>query len=663
MRRIILFLTVVGSLAGSQLATRVASAVRYDAVAEFSNVQGGTTEVWRYQYQQNGVHDLGWAHSFNPACWCGSGDWQVQDCMGWYDAAGCIPALVRPNIGTALACAPGHLGGLGGYSVVLSWTAPQSATGVVVDMSYRLVLGPSCSPTGDGCGVRLLHNGQQVYSEYIAGTDFSQKEHVSSVDTVQAGDIIQFFVDAGSNDYCDEVGFNMAVEYAQPPQQGACCAPEGTCTVTLDAACVPPSMWHPDWKICIPNPCPPANDGVWTQFEPAAHGGGAAIYDPVRDRMIVFGGLGWSFSNETWALSFNGTPTWSQLQPSGPLPPSRGFHSAIYDSTGDRMIVFGGLGPSWLNDTWALSLSDPPVWSQLEPSGAPPLGRCSHTAIYDPVRNRMIVFGGANASHLNDTWELTFASTPTWHQLSPSGSLPLTRYAHSAIYDPLRDGMIVFGGYGPSGPSSGWFNDTWIMSLTGGSAWSQLSPSGVAPAPRYSHIAIYDSPRDRMVVFAGNGPGGYFGDVATLSLADTPVWSQLSPSGGLPPLRSLPAAIYDPARDRMVVSKGYHEGSYLDDTWALSWSDTGACCHPDGTCMVTTQAACASPSLWHLEWLTCSPLNNCLPPTASCCGADGSCAVMLEAACLSPSTWHPELTTCTPNECPVAQSTLCRESA
>ena len=33
---------------------------------------------------------------------------------------------------------------------------------------------------------------------------------------------------------------------------------------------------------------------------------------------------------------------------------------------------------------------------------------------------------------------------------------------------------------------------------------------------------------------------------------------------------------------------------------------TGACCHEDGTCEVTEEIACTSPSVWHAEWADCS---------------------------------------------------------
>ena len=185
-----------------------------------------------------------------------------------------------------------------------------------------------------------------------------------------------------------------------------------------------------------------AADGAWgaAAIRPSARSRHSAIYDPVRGRMLVFGGTG--FFNEVWALSLAGTPVWTQLAPTGTLPSARGRHSAIYDPVRDRMVVFGGFtGSSNLNDVWALSLAGTPAWTQLTPTGTPPIARYAHSAIYDPVRDRMVVFGGVAASYLNDVWALSLAGTPAWTQLAPTGTLPITRYSHSAIYDPVRDRM------------------------------------------------------------------------------------------------------------------------------------------------------------------------------------------------------------------------------
>jgi hypothetical protein len=37
---------------------------------------------------------------------------------------------------------------------------------------------------------------------------------------------------------------------------GACCTPDGTCSLAPMASCPAPSGWHGEWTICTPNPCP-----------------------------------------------------------------------------------------------------------------------------------------------------------------------------------------------------------------------------------------------------------------------------------------------------------------------------------------------------------------------------------------------------------------------
>ena len=63
---------------------------------------------------------------------------------------------------------------------------------------------------------------------------------------------------------------------------------------------------------------------------------------------------------------------------------------------------------------------------------------------------------------------------------------------------------------------------------------------------------------------------------------------------------------------------------------------TGACCAPDGTCEVKSEANCPSPGIWHPEWATCSP-NNCPPPLGSCCNLNGDCSVTAHVNCPIPS--------------------------
>jgi hypothetical protein len=206
---------------------------------------------------------------------------------------------------------------------------------------------------------------------------------------------------------------------------------------------------------------------TWTQIVPSPltpHDWAYAVgtFDPARDRLVVFGGSDQScgpigcvpvFDRETWTLSFSGTPTWRKLDTQGDAPPELLNATAIYDPIRDRMLVYGGTAvtpPEGDNGrTWALSLSGTPTWSVIAESTSPELNRSWHTAIYDPVRDRMVVYGGSSGyeSDLSQAWALSLIGTPTWHRLASIAPPFLTPYGHTAVYDPVADRMIVSEGY------------------------------------------------------------------------------------------------------------------------------------------------------------------------------------------------------------------------
>ena len=181
-------------------------------------------------------------------------------------------------------------------------------------------------------------------------------------------------------------------------------------------------------------------------------------------------------------------------------------HSAIYDSVYQRMIIFGGYdagGPG--ADAWAFSLpaSGSGTWTKLAPAGTPPAARYQHSAIFDSANQRMIVFGGQDGTSpiVDGAWALSLPGSGdgAWTQLSPSGGPPDARESHSAIYDGVNHRMIIFGGEDASWNVR---EDVRALSLTagGGGAWTQLTP---ASTPRLNHSAIYDGANHRMIIFGG----------------------------------------------------------------------------------------------------------------------------------------------------------------
>jgi len=315
-------------------------------------------------------------------------------------------------------------------------------------------------------------------------------------------------------------------------------------------------------------------------------GGGEADYDALRNRMVVYGG---ESRNETWALSLGDTTAWTLLAPE-PRPSARSFHRAVYDPIEDRMLIHGGTG---VGNVWALGLSEPRRWSLLPAQGAGPV-LSYHAAVFDPDSNRMVIFGGrrtaAPLGTSGDLWELRLGASPTWRRIEPKGETPPPTWAHTAIYDPLRRRMLVFGGVVPEGDWYRWTNDVWALGLGSEPTWTRLTPRGTPPAARRGPIAVYDAVRDRMIVFGGEGgecPPGYAcmggvhnSDVWALELHGDPTWRLLRPDSTLaPPGRENLSAFYDPARRRLLIaggSNGSGDEWYMDfrDMWALSLGDS-----------------------------------------------------------------------------------------
>ena len=220
---------------------------------------------------------------------------------------------------------------------------------------------------------------------------------------------------------------------------------------------------------------------------------------------------------------------WSPLAPNPDYPGGQTTHTAIYDPIRDRMVVYGGDFVAHYDEVWSLSLGLNPAWTKLTVTGTTPGGRADHAAIYDPRRDRMLVFGGDTPSigGFNQTWALTLGATPTWTKLLPSGSYPSARYGATAVYDTLRDRMVVFGGYN----FGTYLNDVWALELDPVPHWVEITPAGLPPPARSFHSAVYDQLDDRLIVFGGENGATRYQDTWQLGLAGTPTWTQLAPAG------------------------------------------------------------------------------------------------------------------------------------
>ena len=290
---------------------------------------------------------------------------------------------------------------------------------------------------------------------------------------------------------------------------------------------------------------------------PSARGRPAMAYDSAHDRMVLFGGAVSSgiYSDETWVYNLNDN-TWLNATDENPKPSARWGHSMVYDSTHDRTVLFGGeddIGHS--NETWIFNLNDN-TWTNITPSVGP-AGRMMHAMAYDSTRERVVLFGGdppGTGGFYSDTWILNLTDN-SWTEVSPNPN-PGEYFGHSLVYDSAHDRMVLFGdddtwiynftdntwtkvdsGSGPNlkhhsmaydavhevsimfgGYNSGYFDNTWTYNLTDNS-WTEVD-SGSGPSGRYGHSMAYDSAHGVMVMFGGNNDGNYLGDMWKFSMSN-----------------------------------------------------------------------------------------------------------------------------------------------
>ncbi len=199
-----------------------------------------------------------------------------------------------------------------------------------------------------------------------------------------------------------------------------------------DGSADPCSTFSDIWTLSIPNS--PGEPTGWTQRSasgPPGLDGAAAAYSPDGSTITLFGGMRLlngtcQATNEVWSIVvIPEAIALGNVVLNGAVgsPPARSFAAAVYDATGQRLLVFGGLDASgaYLNDVWALSNSAS-HWSSINPKDAPPPARNGQAAIFDAVHQRMTIFGGTDASGvLNDTWVLHAPGIPEFGCIATSG--------------------------------------------------------------------------------------------------------------------------------------------------------------------------------------------------------------------------------------------------
>jgi hypothetical protein len=325
------------------------------------------------------------------------------------------------------------------------------------------------------------------------------------------------------------------------------------------AGCYELNLRTPGWSQVLPAAMP----DTFPLRQPDA----TLLVDRERERLLMFGGGG---SGDLWSFALGDTTGWRR-EPSAGYGPFSTQGMNVYDSRRNRLIAFSGgtfiNRGATIDQVWVLPIDGAHAWTAIPAQGLQPPARVAYSAIYDPVRDRVLLFGGlsfANPSDWgwsrDDLWDLSLGDTLRWRQLVPIGT-PGIRYLHTALFDALRDRMLVYGGDQGGNLGNKCLHDTWALPLHGDSlAWVLVNtePPDHADPLR----AMLDPLRDRLLVLAADMTG------RELSLADPSVWRQLPIPGRSPLPREGPGVTFDPSCDELLMFGGTGRA----DLYALRFS-------------------------------------------------------------------------------------------
>ncbi|MCA8977533.1 MAG: hypothetical protein KDC98_22610 [Planctomycetes bacterium] len=257
-----------------------------------------------------------------------------------------------------------------------------------------------------------------------------------------------------------------------------------------------------------------------------------------------------------FAASLLPAQSWSQRTPAI-APSARRAGAMEFDIGSNRVVLNGGTISSpgqIVAETWVYGGG---IWTQLN---APAPARWGHQLVRDTFNGRLITFGGRSPGInglANDTWAW---SGTAWSQLTTTHA-PSRRFRYGMVFDSVRNRVVLFGGRATLGD----VNDTWEFD---GTDWAERV-TATQPPKREDMVLEFDADVATTVLF-----GGYDYDTSTL-LGDTweyrgTDWVQVPTTGPSPRYRC--AAAYDSTRKRVLFYGGWDGSAYNTQTYEYTGS-------------------------------------------------------------------------------------------
>ncbi|HOG43140.1 MAG TPA: kelch repeat-containing protein, partial [bacterium] len=312
------------------------------------------------------------------------------------------------------------------------------------------------------------------------------------------------------------------------------------------------------------------SDTVWHQIGntsfPAPRYLASLVWSANTGKFILFGGAKGEHLDSVYQDMWEYDPDqriWRSADTTGLKPQGRLAHSAAINNKNGNMLIFGGAFAKdvFANDTWIFN-TETRSWRQIIQNNGPS-GRMAASIVYDSDRNRFVMFGGMSLeSGLNELWEF-IVEEEIWVQVTVTGDAPSPRTGASMAYDPVRKKIILFGG----GDFNFALQDTWEYD-TQNIQWENRSGDDVTP-PGMREFAVmgYDSNTGTAVLYGGDS--GENGTVYSDIWKYEPIsgtWSNISFSNG-PESRMWGTGSFAENRSELAIFGGLLPASESNDLW------------------------------------------------------------------------------------------------